>query len=150
MRVFWKVLIVAGIVLALSACGGANDESTEGATIPTGTTSTQESSSAGATDPASVQSCIEEGGYEVVASGDLPIIEGSKAVGVRIPSGANIMPGKLSAAIFWYASSAEAEAMHDNVAATFRAISRVDKIVAVYDPMPSGAVMTDIDDCITP
>ncbi len=68
---------------------------------------------------------------------------------MRIEGGGNIMPGNLSAAIFWYDSATKATSMQDSVKFDFRAISRVDKIVAVYDPMPSQDVMAKIDDCIT-
>ena len=129
--------------LTLSACGGAAKKE-QAATKTTQTTST-------ATDlsPSGVERCVAAAGLEVVASGDLPMIQRSKAVGVRVPGGGNIMPGNLSAAIFWYGSAAKALKMHESVKFRFKAVLRVDRIVAVFDPAPSGDTQTKILHCIT-
>jgi hypothetical protein len=142
--VTWIVLVAASLVL--SACGGSSAKKQ--------TTSAAEKNSqtiSGAKDisPTGVQSCLTAAGLEVVASGNLPIIQRSKAVGVRLPGGGNVMPGNLSAAIFWYGSAAKAERMHESVKFDYTVL-RVDKIVAIFDPAPSADAQTKILSCITP
>ncbi len=97
-----------------------------------------------------MQKCLTAAGYDVVASGNLPIIQRSKAVGVRLPGGGNIKPGDLSAAVFWYGSGAKAERMQTSVQFNYKAILRVDEIVAVFDPAPSSETQTKFLACITP
>ncbi|MGA9761570.1 MAG: hypothetical protein WBQ14_04025 [Gaiellaceae bacterium] len=141
--VSWIVLVA--VSLTLSACGGS---SAKEQTTPAAATN---KTSSGAKDisPAGVQSCLTAAGLEVVASGDLPIIQRSKAVGVRLPGGGKIKPGNLSAAIFWYGSAAEAERMHESVKFKFTVL-RVDEIVAIFDPVPSADAQTKILGCISP
>ena len=140
----WIVLVAAS--LTLSACGGTAKKE-QAATKTTQTTQT--TSTATDLSPSGVERCVAAAGLEVVASGDLPMIQRSKAVGVRVPGGANIMPGNLSAAIFWYGSAAKALKMHESVKFRFKAVLRVDRIVAVFDPAPSGDTQTKILQCIT-
>ena len=145
-RVISTIWIVLAASLTLSACGGA----TKTKQVATETASTTQTT-AGAPDlsPAGVQKCLTAAGYQVVASGDLPMIERSKAVGVKLPGGGNIMPGKLSAAVFWYGSAAKAESMQKSVQFRFKAVLRVDKIAAVFDPAPSGDTQTKFLHCMT-
>jgi hypothetical protein len=142
-----KALII-GIVLvatslALSACGGAAKAKQAG----TGTTQT--TSTGPDLSPAGVQKCLAAAGYEVVASGNLPVIQGSKAIGVRLPGGGKVMPGNLSAAVFWYATATKAQSMQKSVQFRFKAELRVDKIAAVFDPAPSGDTQTKFLHCMS-
>jgi hypothetical protein len=132
------------VCLALSACGGSSKDKASSQTTSASTSSSAE----GATDPASVQRCLTDAGFEVVAGGDLPIVERSKALGVRLPAGGNIMPGSLSAAIFWYGSSADATSVMKNDATMFKALMQFDKIVVAYDPIPPADAQNKIEACI--
>ncbi len=140
----WTVLVAAS--LTLSACGGGAKKS---ATSKTETTQTVQTTSAAAdASPATVRSCLVAAGFDVISSGDLPIVERSKALGVRLPGGGNIMPGSLSAAIFWYESSADATSVMTNDATMFKALAQFDKIVVAYDPAPSADTQSKIETCI--
>jgi hypothetical protein len=132
---------LVALCLLLAACGGGSG-SKQGATG-----ADTSAASSGGTDPASVQSCLEAAGFELVTSGNLPIIEGSKALGVRLPGGGNLEPGHLSAALFWYATVAEATKAAKEFVTSFPAISRLDKIVVFYNPAPDPAAQTKIDNC---
>jgi hypothetical protein len=145
-----KALIIGIVLVAasltLSACGGSAKKAT---TPKTETTQTSQTTSAAADDsPASVESCLVAAGFDVVSSGDLPIVEHSKALGVRLPGGGKIMPGSLSAAIFWYGSSADATSVMRNDATMFGALAQFDKIVVAYDPIPPADAQSKIEACI--
>jgi hypothetical protein len=137
--------IVIALSLALSACGsGAKKAQTTAGT----TTKAQTTKTYRATDPASVERCLATAGLSVVVNGNLPIIQRSKAVGVRLSGGGNIMPGSLSAAVFWYASPAKAKSMMESVKAQFKVTALWDEIVVVYDPMPSAGTQAKINACV--
>lgn len=140
----WIVLVA--VSLTLSACGGAAKKE-QAATQTTQTTQT--TSTAPDTSPAGVQKCLTAVGLKVVTSGDLPVIRGSKAaVGLRLPGGGNFMPGHLSAAIFWYGTTAKALSMWKSSVHSFFAM-QVDNLVVVYNPSPSStAVMNKIEACM--
>ena len=141
----WKICTIAVVALTLSACGGS---SAKRQTTSAAETNGQTTSGAKDISPAGVQSCLTAAGLNVIASGNLPIIQRSKAVGVRLPGGGKIKPGNLSAAIFWYGSPAKAERMHESVKFQYTVL-RVDKIVAIFDPAPSADTQTKILSCIT-
>lgn len=140
------VLVATGLIL--SACGGAA-KTKQAATQTTKTTQTTQTTAGADLSVSGVEKCLAAAGYEVVTSGDLPMIQRSKAVGVRLPGGGKVMPGNLSAAVFWYATAAKAESMQKSVQFRFKAILRVDRIAAVFDPAPSGDTQTKFLHCIT-
>jgi hypothetical protein len=58
------------------------------------------------------------------------------------------MPGHLSAAIFWYRTTAKALSMWKSSVHSFFAM-QVDNLVIVYNPSPSStAVMNKIEACM--
>lgn|GEM_PF-1697166 len=135
--------LFVGLSLALTACGGSSSNNAEP------TTNTIVVPPLGATDRVSVQKCLEKSGFEVVASGDLPMVEGSKALGVRIKGQrGKITPGDLSVAIFWYDSVAKANSMVNSNPGRFPMVTTESrsKIVVAYDP---NGLSVDLQNLIT-
>jgi len=123
--------LVVGLSLALAACGGSSSKNAEPTTNKIGVPPL------GATDRVSVRKCLEKSGFEVVTSGDLPMVEGSTALGVRIKGQrGKITPGDLSVAIFWYDSAAKATRIANSNPGRFPTVSADSrsKIVVAYDP----------------
>jgi hypothetical protein len=130
-RITFAAVLLAGLGLSLSACGGSSSKNAE----PT---------------PASVRECLERAGYQVVASGDLPVFEGSKALGVRIEGQrGKIMPGHLSVAIFWYDSVAKVESLVKSNPGEFpMVVTRSESRIFVgYDPAPSADLQGAVNVC---
>ncbi len=142
----WRILVAVVVALAVSACGSAAKK--EKAQTPATTQATGSTSAAVDTTPAGVERCLTQAGLKVDISGDTPIIARSKAVGVRLPGGANIMPGNLSAAIFWFGTGAQATSMWKSSQRTFPAVDQIDKIVVVYNPIPSAEAQKKVEACI--
>jgi hypothetical protein len=139
-------LVAASLVL--SSCGGAA-KTKQAATQTTKTTQTTQTTIGPDLSVSGVEKCLAAAGYEVVTSGDLPMIQRSKSVGVRLPGGGKVMPGNLSAAVFWYATAAKAESMQKSVQFRFKAILRANRIAAAFDPAPSGDTQTKFLHCIS-
>src|ERR1035437_1720194 len=72
-------LVATGLIL--SACGGAA-KTKQAATQTTKTTQTTQTTAGADLSVSGVEKCLAAAGYEVVTSGDLPMIQRSKAVGV--------------------------------------------------------------------
>lgn len=144
----FTVLIVVAVALTLAACGGeAKEEQSEAATTTSAqTTPTTQMQINPA--PVTVESCLTDAGLDVVANGDAPIIERSKAVGVRLPGGVKIMPGNLSAAIFWYGTDAKASHAKASDMHVFPVVTQVSRLVVVYDPIPPAEAQKKIEACI--
>lgn len=142
----WRIAPVIVVALAVAACGSSAKK--QGAATQATTQTTASTSTATDITPAGVERCLTQAGLEVVSSGDTPIIAGSKAVGVRLPNGAKIMPGNLSAAIFWFGTGAQATAMWKGSSRKFSAAIQIDKIVVVYNPMPPAEAQSKIEACI--
>jgi hypothetical protein len=126
------IALVVGLSLALAACGGSSSKNAEPTTYKI------DLPPLGATDRVSVQKCLVKFGFEVVTSGDLPVVEGSKALGVRIKGQrGKITPGDLSVAIFWYDSAAKAARIAISNPGRFPTVVSADnrsEIVVAYDP----------------
>jgi len=139
------IVLVVGLSLALAACGGSSSKNAEPTTYKI------DLPPLGATDRVSVQKCLVKFGFEVVTSGDLPVVEGSKALGVRIKGQrGKITPGDLSVAIFWYDSVAKAERIAISNPGRFPTVSADSrsKIVVAYDPNgPSEYLQNLITTC---
>jgi hypothetical protein len=134
------IALVVGLSLTLAAYGGSASKKAD-SLVPKPTA---------ATDRATVRKCLRSVGLKVVAGGKLPILAGSKALGVKIGGQrGNIMPGHLSAALFWYRSHARAESVMRNNTRRFPnyAMMSGSKILAAYDPAPSIALQGPINLC---
>jgi hypothetical protein len=80
--------------------------------------------------------CLEDAGLEVVTTGDLPLLGGVQAIGLRLSQGANIGPGDLSGALFVHASEADALAAED-IGVAYAVITHVRNVLIVFDPRPT-------------
>ncbi|HEY5478933.1 MAG TPA: hypothetical protein VIJ84_04905 [Gaiellaceae bacterium] len=144
----FAALIVVAVALTLAACGSETKKKQSEAATTTSAQTTPATQMQINPAPVTVENCLTEAGLDVVANGDAPMIERSKAVGVRLPGGANIMPGNLSAAIFWYGTDAKASHAKASDVPRFPAVTQVSRLVVVYDPIPPADAQKKIEACI--
>jgi hypothetical protein len=127
--------LAIAIGLLGAACGGDDEPPSAGQESP------QEQESPGSESPSTIDEaalalCLEDAGLEVVRTGDLPILGGVPAIGLRLSGGANIGPGDLSGALFVHASEADALAAED-IGIAYAVITHVRNVLIVFDPVPT-------------
>jgi hypothetical protein len=129
---FQRVLLTTFAFVTLgAACGGNGVEPSpaEGSPEP-------ETEGTSVVAEAELTTCLQDAGLDVVTTGDLPILGGVSAIGLRLSQGANIGPGDLSGALFVHASEADALAAED-IGIAYAVITHVRNVLIVFDPMPT-------------
>jgi hypothetical protein len=127
-------VLIAAIVLGMlgTACGDNGEDPPS----PDGQTTQPEPEAPSVIDEGELATCLEDAGLEVVTTGDLPILGGVSAIGLRLSQGANIGPGDLSGALFVHASEADALAAED-IGIAYAVITHVRNVLIVFDPAPT-------------